>query len=86
VVNATPEYVARGEAELAVQLSNEIRIVPGIEFIPLPVEFERTFVFSAAFGANAKEADASKAILRFLSGQEATAVIRAKGMDTPVSK
>jgi hypothetical protein len=70
VVNATPEYVARGEAELAVQLSNEIRIVPGIEFIPLPAEFERTFVFSAAFGANAKEADASKAIspVSFWSG------------------
>jgi molybdate transport system substrate-binding protein len=80
------EYVARGEIELAVQLSNEIRIVPGIEFIPLPAEFERTFVFSAALGSNAKEAGMSKAILQFLSGKEATAVIRAKGMDTPVSK
>jgi molybdate transport system substrate-binding protein len=80
------EYVARGEADLAVQLSNEIRIVPGIEFIPLPAEFERTFVFSAGLGSNAKVADASKAILQFLSGQEATAVIRAKGMDIPVSK
>jgi molybdate transport system substrate-binding protein len=80
------EYVARGEAELAIQLSNEIRIVPGIEFIPLPTEFERTFVFSAAFVSSAKDAGASKAILQFLSGQEATEVIRAKGMDTPVSK
>jgi molybdate transport system substrate-binding protein len=80
------EYVARGEAELAVQLSNEIRIVSGIEFIPLPAEFERTFVFSAALGSNAKDAGVSKAILQLLSGQEAMAVIRAKGMDTPVSK
>ena len=79
-------YVARGETELAVQLSNEIRIVPGIEFIPLPAEFERTFVFSAALGLNAKDADTSKAILQFLSGQEATAVIRAKGMDAAVPK
>jgi hypothetical protein len=80
------KYVARGEADLAVLLSNEIRIVPSIEFIPLPAEFERTFVFAVALGSNAKDASASKGILRFLSGQEATAVIRAKGMDTPVSK
>ena len=80
------EYVARGEADLAVQLSNEIRIVPGIEFIPLPAEFERTFVFSAALGSSAKDAGASKAILQLLSGSEATAVIRAKGMDTPASR
>jgi hypothetical protein len=60
--------------------------VPGIKFIPLPAEFERTFVFSAALGSNAKEAGTSKAILQFLSGKEATAVILAKGMDAAVPK
>src|SRR5262245_7178792 len=44
--NAT--FVEKGEADIAVQLSNEIRMVPGIEFIPFPTEFGRTFVFSAA--------------------------------------
>jgi molybdate transport system substrate-binding protein len=75
------EFVAKGEAEIAIQLSNEIRIVPGIEFIPLPAEFQRTFVFSAALGSNAREAGASKSLLQFLSGAEAMTVIRAKGMD-----
>src|SRR5947209_19654092 len=32
--NAT--FVANGEADSAIQLSNEIRMVPGIEFIPFP--------------------------------------------------
>jgi len=80
------EFVAKGEAEIAFQLSNEIRIVPGIEFIPLPPEFERTFIFSAAQGSNAMEPSASKSMLQFLSGAEAIAVIRAKGMDAPASK
>jgi molybdate transport system substrate-binding protein len=80
------EFVAKGEAEIAFQLSNEIRIVPGIEFIPLPPEFERTFIFSAAQGSNATEPSASKLMLQFLSGAEAMAVIRAKGMDAPASK
>ena len=80
------EFVARGEADIAVQLSNEIRIVPGIEFIPFPPEFGRTFTFSAALGSNAKDLNAAKAILRFLAGPEAAAVIEAKGMDRIASK
>jgi molybdate transport system substrate-binding protein len=33
------EFVAKGEADMAFQLANEVRAVPGIEFIPLPAEF-----------------------------------------------
>jgi molybdate transport system substrate-binding protein len=80
------EFVAKGEADIAVQLSNEIRIVPGIEFIPFPPELGRTFIFSAAVGSNAKDPNAAKAILRFLAGPEAVAVIEAKGMDRVASR
>jgi molybdate transport system substrate-binding protein len=77
------EFVAKGEVEIAIQLSNEIRIVPGIEFIPLPAEFARTFVFSAALGSDTKEMSPARAVLQFLSGPEAVTAIRAKGMDEP---
>jgi molybdate transport system substrate-binding protein len=77
--NAT--FVAKGEADIAVQLSNEIRMVPSIEFIPFPPEFGRTFVFSAALGTNAKDANAVRTILQFLAGPETAAVVEAKGMD-----
>jgi molybdate transport system substrate-binding protein len=80
------ELVARGEVEMAIQLSNEIRIVPGIEFIPLAAEFARTFVFSAALASDSREMGAAKAVLQFLSGPEAMAVIHAKGMDEAVLK
>jgi molybdate transport system substrate-binding protein len=80
------EFVASGEAEIAIQLSSEIRVVPGIEFIPLPAEFQRTFVFSAALGSNTREVDASRAVLQFLSGPEAIAIIQAKGMDPAALK
>jgi molybdate transport system substrate-binding protein len=82
--NAT--FVANGEADVAVQLSNEIRAVPGIEFIPFPTEFGRTFVFSAALGTNTKGANAAKTILQFLAGPETAAVVAAKGMDSPSAK
>jgi molybdate transport system substrate-binding protein len=77
--NAT--FVAKGEADIAVQLSNEIRMVPGIEFILFPTEFGRTFIFSAALGTNAKDPNAARTILQFLAGPETAAVVAAKGMD-----
>jgi molybdate transport system substrate-binding protein len=80
------EFVAKGEADIAVQLSNEIRIVPGIEFIPFPPEFARTFVFSAGLGSNPKEVNAAKATLQFLASPETAAVVAAKGMDRPATK
>jgi molybdate transport system substrate-binding protein len=79
-------FVAKGEADIAVQLSNEIRMVPGIEFIPFPTEFGRTFVFSAALGTSAKEANAARAILQFLAGPETAAVVEAKRMDRAAAK
>ena len=82
--NAT--FVANGEADIAVQLSNEIRMVPGIEFIPFPPEFGRTFIFSAALGTNARDANAAKKILQFLAGPETAAVVEAKGMDRAAAK
>jgi len=77
--NAT--FVAKGEADIAVQLSNEIKMVPGIAFIPFAPEFGRTFVFSAAVGTAAKNTNAARTILQFLAGPETAAVVDAKGMD-----
>jgi molybdate transport system substrate-binding protein len=82
--NAT--FVAKGEADIAVQLSNEIRAVPGIEFIAFPPEFGRTFVFSAALGTNAKDAKTARAILQFLAGPETAAVVEARGMDRAAAR
>ncbi len=79
-------FVARGEADMAVQLAHEIRAVPGIAFIPLPAEFQRTIVFSASLASNAKESSVAKALLQFLAGPEAMTVIRAKGMDPATNK
>ena len=80
------EFVAKGEADIAVQLSNEIRMIPGIEFVPFPPEFGRTFVFSAGLGSKAKEVNSAKTILQFFSEPETLAVVQAKGMDRVPSR
>jgi molybdate transport system substrate-binding protein len=81
VLNA--EFVARGEAEVAFQMRHEILAVPGIEFVPLPSEYQRSgaVIFTASIGASAKETDAAKAFVQFLSGPVAIPLIRAKAME-----
>jgi len=83
VINA--ELVARGEAEMAVQLSHEIRSVAGVEFVALPLEFQRSVVFSAgiATGApgSAEAQAAAKELIAFLVGPAAAPMIVARGME-----
>ncbi len=54
------EAVAKGEAELALFISNPLIGVPGVDFAGLvPAEFQQTLVFTAAVGAKAKEPGAA---------------------------
>jgi len=78
-LNAT--FVAKGEAELAVQLSSEIREVPGVQFVPMPPEFRASVTFSGAAATAAKEPATAKAFLDFLTAPSAAPTIRSKGFE-----
>ena len=78
-LNAT--FVAKGEAELAVQLSSEIREVPGVQFVPMPPDFRASVTFSAATAAAAKEPTTAKAFLEFLTSPGVASAIRSKGFE-----
>jgi molybdate transport system substrate-binding protein len=75
----TADYVARGEADIAVQLGNELLAVPGVEFVPLPPQFQtKDFIFSAGITTSAKEPTAAKELIQFLVAPAAIPVIKAK--------
>jgi molybdate transport system substrate-binding protein len=72
--------VARGDAELAVFLTN-LLIAPGVELAgPFPAELQNDLVFVGAVAEDSRETDASKAFIAYLKTPEAAAVFKAKGV------
>jgi molybdate transport system substrate-binding protein len=74
--------LARGEAELGVQQIAELMAVPEIDFVgPLPLELQSVTPFVAAILANAKQPEAGRKLIAFLSTAQAKRVIAAKGLE-----
>jgi molybdate transport system substrate-binding protein len=81
-LGAAAAVVASGEADIGMSQLSEITGVPGTEVVgPLPPELQSITAFSGAVFVGAKEAEASKALLRFLTSPAATSVLKAKGME-----
>jgi len=79
---AVAEHVARGEAELGIHQISEILPVKGITLVgPLPADIQNYTVYAAGLGANGKESEAAKALLKTLSGPAAADVLKSKGME-----
>jgi len=75
------EFVANGEAELAIQQMSELRAVKGVDVVgELPADVDLVSQIAAAMSANAKEPEAAKAFIRFLTAADAGTAIRASGM------
>jgi ABC-type molybdate transport system substrate-binding protein len=81
LIGKTARISAKGEAELAVQLSSEIHGVPGVQFVPMPPEFRASVTFLGAIATAAKQPVTAKAFLEFLTAPGAAAAIRSKGFE-----
>jgi molybdate transport system substrate-binding protein len=73
--------VAKGEVELGIFLIN-VLTAPGLEVVgPFPPELQQNVVFTAAIGSETKETTAAKALIEYLKGPAAVAIIKSKGMN-----
>jgi molybdate transport system substrate-binding protein len=78
----TVEVVGRGEADMVVVVATRISDVPGVELVgPIPEELQTKIGFAAGLAASAKEPEAAKALIRFLTAPAAAVTLRAKGVD-----
>jgi len=77
-----PAHIAKGEAELGIHQISEILPVKGVTLVgPLPADIQNYTVYAAGIGAQAKESEAAKALLKALSGPAAAEVLKSKGME-----
>ena len=76
----SPELVAKGEVELGIAQASEIVPNVGAQLIgPLPGELGSVTQFSGGIGAESASANASKALIEFLTGEEAVSHLKTKG-------
>ena len=87
IVTAPPgvpvgSLVARGEVELGFQQLSELIHLEGISLLcNLPDAIQITTTFSAAIGQGSAHKEAARALLTFLTSEQAAAAIRRQGME-----
>jgi molybdate transport system substrate-binding protein len=75
-------FLVRKEVEIGIQQIPELMAVPGIDIVgPLPEGIQSVSVFTIGVSTAAKDAQAAKALVKFLVTPEAAAVVRSKGME-----
>jgi molybdate transport system substrate-binding protein len=78
-------YVARGEAEMAIQQVNVSKPIPGTDYVgDLPADLHEYVVFPIAIMAVSKEQEAARALIRFVTSPQAAPLLK-KGMMEPAA-
>ena len=74
--------VAAGKVELVISLIPEIKFFPGVDFVgPIPPDFQSYVDFAGGISTNARDVEAVKEMIRFLTGPETAPVLKAQGME-----
>jgi molybdate transport system substrate-binding protein len=76
------DFVVGGEAEIGIQQISEIVPVPGVTLVgPLPKEIQSTTIYAAGLSATVKDKEAANSLIAYMSGPDAAALLKSKGMD-----
>jgi molybdate transport system substrate-binding protein len=80
------DLIVSGAAELGIHQISEIIPAKGVTLVgPLPAAIQNYTVYAAGIGAASTQGEAAKALVRLLTGPEAAAVLKQKGMEPPLS-
>jgi molybdate transport system substrate-binding protein len=82
LTTTAPEGVAKGEVELGLSPASEALEASGVQFAgTVPTEYQSYIVLSGGVATKSQNADAAKALLKFLAAPSAAPVLKAKGME-----
>ena len=74
--------IANGEAEIGFQQVSELSHFAGVDYVgPLPAEVQYITVFASGIATGAKEADAAKALVKFITAPAAAPAFKKRGME-----
>jgi molybdate transport system substrate-binding protein len=74
--------IANGDAEVGFQQISELVHFAGIDYVgPLPGDLQRMTMFSTGIHSGAKQADAAKALVKFITAPSVASVIRKHGLE-----
>ena len=74
--------VASGEVEIGFQQVSEMANFPGVDYVgPLPPEIQQYTMFSSGIIAGAKEADAAKQLVKFITAPSAAPAYKKRGLE-----
>jgi molybdate transport system substrate-binding protein len=74
--------IANGEVEIGFQQVSELSFFPGIDYVgPLPAEVQLITVFSAGIPTGAKQVDAAKSLVSFVTAPAAGNVFKKHALD-----
>ena len=74
--------VANGEVEIGFQQVSEMATFPGVDFVgPLPAEVQQTTIFASGIAAAAKQPEAAKAWVKFLTAPTSASAFKKRGME-----
>jgi len=80
--NPVAHAIANGVAEIGMTQISEILPYDGAELVgPFPKEIQLTTSFEIAVGANSRQSEPAKALIKFLTAPAAIPVFKAKGLD-----
>jgi molybdate transport system substrate-binding protein len=73
---------ANREVEIGFQQISEMATFPGVDYIgPLPADVQKMTIFSSGIAANAKQADAAKAWVKFITQPSSAEAFKKRGME-----
>ena len=76
------EPVANGEVDMVVVVASRIAGVPGVQFLGgIPSELQTWIGFAGGVATKAKEVEAARALLKFMTAPDAAAVLQKAGVE-----
>lgn len=75
-------FITSGEAEIGFQQISELIHAPGVDYLgPLPPDVQEITVFSSGIHSGAKQPEAAKELIKFLTAPPAASIIKNHGME-----